>query len=271
MVCAASEDVEPLFSRALDELLRKGYLGDTSFAERYLLAVLEEQPTHLEAQWQLVRIELAKLESAGLSERAAGLAAIAPTFAELAQQAKQSDQVFLHYITAMYADKYHAYERALSEIDKALASEPESPRYSMGKGRLLVNYGQWSKQDREIEEGIGLLLKAKRLSKTHPNPYAREMHYDFQIAWGIAKLSKPRWDEVVEHYVRFIEQSEESIPYAYAWNNVSIAYRKLGQCGEAKEAAENALKVMTFSEAESNKRYAEFCIEMQKMGIMGGE
>ena len=33
--------------------------------------------------------------------------------------------------------------------------------------------------------------------------------------------------------------------------------------------AEKALEVMTFSAAESNKRYAEFCIEMQKMGIMG--
>ena len=59
--------------------------------------------------------------------------------------------------------------------------------------------------------------------------------------------------------------------YAHAWNNVSFAYRKLGQCGKAKKAAENALSVMTFSGAESNKRYAEFCIEMQKMGILGGE
>jgi len=97
------------------------------------------------------------------------------------------------------------------------------------------------------------------------------MHYDFEIAWGIAKLSQPRWDEVVEHYARFIEQSEESTVYAYAWNNVSIAYRKLGQCGKAKEAAESALEVVTFSAAESNKRYAEFCIEMQKMGILGEE
>lgn len=134
-----------------------------------------------------------------------------------------------------------------------------------------MSYGRWSKQDREIERGISLLRKAKRLSKTHPNPYALEMHYDFEIAWGIAQLSQPRWDEVVEHYSRFIDQAEASTVYAYAWNNVSIAYRKLGQCGKAKEAAENASEVVTFSAAESNKRYAEFCIEMQKMGILGGE
>ena len=272
MGLAASDDVETLFKKALDHLLTQGYMGDTSYAERYLAAVLEQQPTHLDAQWQLIKIRLAELLNTSLSGRSTGLSAIAPTFAQLAKQAQESkQQAFPHYITARYADYYHAYERALSEIDKALALEPQSPRYLMAKGTLLVYYGSWIKQDGEIERGITLLRKAKELSKTHSNPYACEMHYNFQIAWGIGELSQPSWDEVVEHYLRFIERSEESIPYAYAWNNLSIAYRKLGQCAKAKEAAENALEVMTYPAAESNKRYAEFCIEMQKMGMMGEE
>ena len=94
------------------------------------------------------------------------------------------------------------------------------------------------------------------------------MHYDFQLAWGISQLSQPRSEEVVEHYLSFLDQSEETIPYAFAWNNVSIAYRELGQCEQAKEAAQNALSVMAFGNAEANKRFAEFCLEMQRMGVL---
>ena len=266
---AASDDVEALFDKALDHLLRTGYMGDTSAAERYLQAVLQEQPNHLEASWQLITIQLGRLRNTSLSGRAAGLLLIAPLFEDLAEAAQESNQeAFLHFTTAVYADYYAAYERGLSEIEKALALEPQSPRYLMAKGKLLVAYGSWTGRDQNIEAGIRLLYRAKELSKTHPNPYALPRHYDFQLAWGLSQLSQPRSKEVVEHYLSFLEQSEESIPYAYAWNNVSIAYRQLGQCEKAKEAAQNALSVMEFGNAESNKRYAEFCIEMQKMGTL---
>jgi hypothetical protein len=72
----------------------------------------------------------------------------------------------------------------------------------------------------------------------------------------------------VDHYHRFIENSQESVVYAFAWNNVSIAYRQLRECDKAKEAAENAMKGRKFGAAQWNKRFAEFCIEMQKMGLM---
>jgi len=73
---------------------------------------------------------------------------------------------------------------------------------------------------------------------------------------------------VAEHYLRFIEKSPESVTYAFAWNNVSIAYRRLGECDKAKEAAEKALAVTKFGAAQWNKRYAEFCLEMQKAGLI---
>ncbi len=73
----------------------------------------------------------------------------------------------------------------------------------------------------------------------------------------------------MEYYRQFIEQSAPSVPYAFAWNNVSIAYKELGECAQAKDAAEQALKVMKFGAAETNKRHAELCLEMQKMGLIG--
>lgn len=265
----AADDVATLLNKALDQLVRNGYVGDTSAGERYLQAILEQQPDHLEAQWQLIYIKLVPLQNAQLSERANGLAAISPAFARLAKLARESkQQAFLHFITAMYASYYHAYEKALSEIDKALALEPKSARYLTAKGRILVGYGERTKSDAEIEKGIGTLKKARELLLTHPSPFTRDENYDFYLAFAISDLSQPRWKEVAEHYRLFIEKSQKSFVYALGWNNLSVAYRNLGECDKAKEAAEKAIGVTKFGAAEWNKRFAQFCIEMQKMDLM---
>jgi len=265
--CLAADDVESLFNKALEHLVKNGYAGDTSTAERYLEAVLEHEPNHLEAIWLRLLLKLPSRNSR-LIERPASLSAIGTEFKRLAKLAKEAKKTaFLHYITARHAEAYDAYDRALSEIDKALVLEPTSARYLFTKGRLLVDYGSAIKQDREIENGISLVRKAKELAKKYPNRFARDADYDFEIAHAISTLHKGRWDEVVEYYRRFIEQSESSLVYAFAWNNMSIAYRHLGECDKAKEAAEKAIKVTKFGAAEWNRRIAEFCIEMQKMGL----
>ncbi|PYT33422.1 MAG: hypothetical protein DMF52_15685 [Acidobacteria bacterium] len=268
MPCA-SDDVGALLDKALDQLGRNGYQGDTSAAERYLRAILEQQPDHLEAQWQLLYIQLAPLRNTPLSERAPALAALSPAFARLAKLAKEpKQQAFLHFMTATHAGLYCDYERALAEIDRAVALEPRSVRYLTAKGNLLVDDGNWTDSDTEIEKGISILKTTQELSRTQPSPFARDESYEFQLAVAISDLSQPRWQEVAEHYLRFIEKSPESVTYAFAWNNVSIAYRRLGECDKAKEAAEKALAVTKFGAAQWNKRYAEFCLEMQKAGLI---
>lgn len=163
---------------------------------------------------------------------------------------------------------FHAYEKALSEIDKALALEPKSARYLTAKGRILVGYGERTKSDAEIEKGIGTLKKSRELLQPHASPFIRDENYDFYLAFAISDLNQPRWKEVAEYYRRFIERSQESFVYALGWNNLSVAYRNLGECDKANEAAEKALKVTKFGAAEWNKRFAGFCIEMQKIGLM---
>src|SRR2546426_267338 len=150
----ASDDVGALLDKALDQLGRNGYQGDTSAAERYLRAILEQQPDHLEAQWQLLYIQLAPLRNVPLSERAPALAALSPVFAHLAKLAKEpKQQAFLHFMTATHAGFYNDYERALAEIDRALVLEPRSVRYLTAKGNLLVDDGNWTDSDAEIEIG----------------------------------------------------------------------------------------------------------------------
>ena len=268
-VCYAADDAEAMFDQALDQLVRNGYVGDTSAAERYLAAVLEQRPDHLEAQWELLYVQLVPLRSATLLERTEALSALSPAFVRLAKLARDSkQQAFLHYMTATHAGLYNAYERALSEIDRAVALEPRSARYLTTKGRTLVDFGNWTKNDAEIEKGIIVLNKARELLRTQPSPFVRDEYFDFHLADAIGGLSQPRWNEVAEHYQRFIEKSQESVMYAFAWNNLSIAYMKLGECQKAKEAAEKALAVMKFGAAQWNKRYAEFCLEMQKMDLI---
>lgn len=266
----AAGNADALLDKAIDHLARHGYSGDTSTAERYLQAVLERQPEHLEANWLVLRLSLARLVNLQLSDRVGGLYMLGPQFTRLAKLAEESNQqAFLHYITAVYASYYKAYDRALSEIDKALALEPRSTRYLNAKAELLIACGSWYGRDDLIEQGIELTEKIQKLAKAQPDRFKRPASYDFQIAWAISELSEPRWKEVVEHYLKYLISAEESLEYAFAWNNASVAYRHLGLCKDARDAAENALKITTFGAAESNKTYAEFCLEMKKLGLEG--
>ena len=98
---------------------------------------------------------------------------------------------------------------------------------------------------------------------------AEILHTDFEFFLAIAlqDLTKSRWPEVVDHYQRFIAASGESLRQAFAWNNTSSAYQKMGECAKAKEAAEKALAISKFGMAEQNRRRSEFCLEMQKLGV----
>ena len=121
MPVRAGDDVNTLLERALKQLVTSGYVGDTSAAQRYLQAILEEQPEHLEAQWQLVYLGLVHLMDTNLSDRVTGLGTIAPTFERVAKLAERSkNKAFLHFITATYASYYNSFDRALREIDRAL-------------------------------------------------------------------------------------------------------------------------------------------------------
>ena len=264
---AVAQDAEAPFQEALDRLLRHGYI-EAELTERYLLETLEQDPEHLEAMWYLIRLRL-PARSASATSRAEELFEIAPFFDHFSQLARRDNEMaLLHYASAVYAQHYDAYQRALSEIDRAVSLEPKSARYLMEKGALLVDYGDRSGQDSKIEEGISVLLAAKELSRTHPHPFLLPQHYDWELAWAYSQLQERPDREVVKYYLSFLEQAAESQIYAYAWNNLSIALRNLRQCDRAKQAAEYAQEISNFGRAKSSRQNAEYCLEMQKMGLM---
>jgi tetratricopeptide (TPR) repeat protein len=204
-----------------------------------------------------------------LTDRATVLATISPEFNDLADMARKAKKTaFLHYITAMYANYYNNYERASAEIDKAVRLEPKSARYVGAKGLLLARYGDWVDDDKRIELGIQYLRQSAELPCSEPDLVDEPCERDFQIASAIADLKHPRWQEVAAHYERYLKSTKyKASAYTFAWNNLSIAYRHLGECQKAKDAAEAALKIRTFGAAEMNRNRAEFCLEMQKLGM----
>ncbi len=271
LAAGETDDTQTLLLKALQEEAQAQ--GDYSAARRYLTAILEKNPEHLEASYQLLSLELSGLSNSGLPERAGTLALLGPSFDGLRTMAKQQAKPdFLHFVNAIEASWYKAYGRALTEIDKAVTLEPKSIRYMFVKGTILVNRGRWRGDDKDIKDGIDWVRRAQSLSKTNPTIFVSASDYDFQMAFGYADLRQPPWQEVINHYLNAIELNEregniQSRSYAFAWHNLGLAYRKLGKCEEASAAASKALAVMEFGAAKENKRYSDFCIEMTKMGI----
>jgi tetratricopeptide (TPR) repeat protein len=255
------------------DLLRKARearaAGERETAERLSAAAVKEDPNALEARWFLLSTKLGALTSVHLADRAMTLASAGPEFRDLADMARKAKRTaFLHYITAMYARYYNNYERALAEIEKAVQLEPKSARYMGAKGLLMAGHGHWLEDDKRIELGIRYLRQSADLPCSEPDLTDEPCDRDFEIAFAISHLKRPRWPEVAAHYERYLKNTKyKSSAYSFAWNNLSIAYRHMGECQKARDAAETALKVKSFGAAEMNRNRAEFCLEMQKLGM----
>jgi tetratricopeptide (TPR) repeat protein len=268
MMCAMAHASEE--SMALLKKAKEARAADQQeIALRQVTAAIKQDPNDLEARWFLIGLTLGEIGNYGLPARALPLADISPAINALAEMAKKAKQTaFLHYITASHASYYKNYERAIAEIDKALALEPKSVRFLAAKGRMMGRYGEWTGNDKRKESGILYLKHAAEQAGKEAEIDGAEDNYDFAIAMAISHLRRPRWQEVVQHYERYLQQTKyRSTSYAFAWNNVSIAYRKLGECQKAKHAAETALKEKGFPAAEMNRNRAEFCLEMRRLGM----
>jgi len=268
MMCVAAHASEE--STALLKKAKEARTADQQeIALRQVTAAIKQDPNDLEARRFLIGLTLADIANYGLPARALPLADISPAINALAEMAKKAKQTaFLHYMTATHASYYKNYERAVGEIDKALALEPKSIRFLAAKGRIMARYGEWTGNDKRKESGILYLKQAGEQAGKDAELDDAEDNYDFAIAMAISRLRRPRWQDVVQHYERYLQRSKyKSTNYAYAWNYISVAYRKLGECQKAKNAADAALNVVNFGAAVMNRNRAEFCLEMRRLGM----
>lgn len=161
---------------------------------------------------------------------------------------------------ARAADFYGAYDTALNEIDNAIALNPNSVRYQYSKGLILRHKGKYFDDDQWIDKARDQTIHALEMYKIAPAHFYIES--DFYIAIGFGELGKnvPDYQAVIDNYQKAISLGASNRNIAWAWGNMSIAYRNLGLCQEAKEAAEKALSIMNYGNARNQKIYAEVCL-----------
>ena len=265
----ARQNVDELFIKAVTTQ-KNLEASDSSGVERLLDAILEQDSTHPKALWQLTfrRYRLFDDEGETLSQHAAKLAAAAPMIQTIVDEAQnRGDQAFAHYVLGRYAGLYNAFDRALAEMDKALTAEPDSVRYRMIKGLILIDKGEWEDDDTSIQQGMQLITEARQMAETSPSLYYNTADYYFKLAYSNAKLDSEDPHETIDYYLSFLQHAVNKRTIAYAWNNLSITYRRAGECEKALNAADNALQISNFGAARSNRRYAQFCLEMNTMGF----
>ena len=258
----ADEQVEKAMKEFVEEDSESG-------AIRRLQVVTENEPGHYQARW--LYVYYVNFYDRGGEVDSNVLRDLYPEVVHIVDLAKQAgDDAYAHYVYSRYSEEHRAYQHALDEIDKALELEPKSVLYNWAKARLLVVMGGWYKNNDMIYLGIEHYRRAHQLAGDKHPVYFSEVDYHFQTAWSLGRLSGGEScpQEAIDHYLavtRLSKKKDKTL--AYAWSNMSCAYRKAGQCDKAKEASENALKVMKFGAAKVNLQYSEFCVQMQKIGL----
>lgn len=260
-----------VFSIESDKQIEKAmqeYKDDnTSSAIRRLQVVIENDVENYKARWLYLHYTLLDFNTTDVYK----FRSIAPEIKTITKLANaKGDSAYAHYVQSVYARNHRAYEIAIMEINKSLEIEPNSVLYNWVKAALLVRTGSWKRNNAMIYEGIDSYKKAHQLAGDQHPIYFTEVDYNFKVAWSLGQLtggaSCPA--NAIDHYLAVTQLSpKEDQTVAYAWNNISCAYRKLGQCEKAKEASQNALNIMKFGAAKTNLQYSEFCIQMQNSGL----
>lgn len=266
----AIQSAEELYIQAVKELINPSSSDNSSF-DRLLVAVLEKDPEHPKAMWLLLstRLNMYHYDIEKINDRVETLMNAAQGIKIIIENAKQrSDFAFAHYVQARYWGLYNDFDLAIESITQAIKKEPSSIRYLYTKGIILIDRGKWEKSDRYTLEGMESINQARTMAETNPSMYFTQAGYYFKLAYTNSGLIKKNPKKTIEYYEGYLNFSSNKRDSAHAWNNISIAYKHLGQCKKAGEAAEKALEIMDFSAARSNLRYAKFCQKMNKIDLL---
>lgn len=263
-VLAASE-ADALVARGIQATMESQVPGDKSTAARLFAEAIDVDPNHLEAHWQLLWIDMGGLVDQSLSHRVSALPAATEKFRTFeALVIAQNEEAFLHYVRAQFASLYGAHERAIHEIDQALASEPNSIRYLFRKADLLYVWGRFDNNERLIGDSQRLFLDVLARYDDAPSPLVSKSHAYFVLAQMEREKTSPDLEQAIVFEQQGLETEKNTRSIMYAWQRLSIAYRMAGRCAEALTAAENALKLADFKAARDQKLYAEFCLEGER-------
>ena len=262
----ASSEVDELVARAVKELNATDYRAGNSTAQRLLHEAISLDPEHIEANWQILFLAMKQTRNYDLSHKAPMLLPINELFREFEKLLSNNQQpAFLHYARSHFAFTYSAYEEAMAEIDKALELEPKSSRFLYWKAEAFMQRGIFEHNDDYIREAEKVYQEALKYYPENPDSMIEESDIYNSMALGESRLSQPDYEKIIEYYTKGIELTSEPRESLYAWARMSEAYRHLGHCQDALQAAQRALDIEDYYEASRNKRFAEFCLESEQL------
>lgn len=251
----------------IDKAITEYNSNNKSSAIKRMQILVEEEPLNYKARWYLLHytvldFSLPNIKLISNSDK---------EIKEIIKLAKENnDQAFTHYVMSIYARNHRAYDVALQEINKALEIKSDSLIYNYTKAELLVKMGGWNKDYDLIREGIKYYKKTDQLAELNQRTYFSKKDFHFKMGRALSNLKMNGGcpESIIEHYIAVTQLGDpEDINVAYAWNNVSCAYRAIGECDKAIKASENALKIKDFGAARTNLKYSKFCKEMKKLDL----
>ena len=253
---------DALVARAITELNQSDY-RETATAERLLQEAIALTPRHIEAHWQLLRIEWGKIKPYISFTRAELLPGFTHRFRQFEQLFDDQPSALLHYARAHHAYLYLAFDRAQQETDKALALQTNSSRLWYWQGDLLLWRGIFEDNDDFLRHSQVAYAKAIEYYAEHPYPGIEPSDMHNNIAAAELRLATPDYESAIATYKKGIELASSHRESLYAWQKLSDALRHLDRCQEALDAAHKALAIANDQRGHQLKRYAEFCLELR--------
>ncbi|NQY27295.1 MAG: hypothetical protein HRT92_08975 [Piscirickettsiaceae bacterium] len=277
---SATVEAEALLEKSITAFMEG---EDRSVRDRLLQAAYDLDPDNPAVNWQILWWQSWALRSNGsLSSRAPSLAIIAPVIDKIKKMAvKRGKESFSHYIQARYLGAYNQFDQAILEIDKALEIEPLSSRLMYIKVSILDRKGHW-----DLKQGDDWIMQSRQLLEqiltddVNPSVLVNKSRIYYKLAHINSHMIEPDLNESIEFYLLSLKNDRPNSPDYNTWNMLSIAYRKNGMCQKAFDAAKKSIEIKVFDakkkvlkysgygRGETSLRYAKYCLEMQKMGIL---
>jgi len=119
-----------------------------------------------------------------------------------------------------------------------------------------------------VEEGIGVLQQARELWQAHPSIFVRAEFFEFYLADAFSSFGHPRWAETRSINERFLEKAQESALTASPGTISASPTGRPAPAIEPRTPPRRPWRSWNSGAAQTNKIYADFCLEMQKSGVM---
>lgn len=242
--------------------------GNRSKGLKIMSSVLETDPENIDALWFLTYDRISSATGRPLDERTNILNVETDNVQKIIQLAHDnSEHGKAYYVSARLAELYNAFERAIDQIDKAIEHDQDSAKYYFTKGRILFDRAEWERDEMYLDEGQEALDHALRILESKGSPLLSRADVYFNRARWHPDFVENVHEYAIDNYKMALETEELTERFsAYAWNNLSIHYREIGDCEKAREAAENALSLFDFGNARNNLFYSKACLDLKESG-----